>query len=238
MHIEINRKGNTMNQFVTAESQARRMVNRVFAWMASGLALTGITSYCIMSVPALMEFFVLNQFVIMALFIVQLGLVATMSFGFDRFSYPALLGMFLGYSALTGITLSPIFFIYTMASIASAFFITAAVFAGMAIYGMLTDTDLSPMGTFLRMALMGMIVALLVNMFLQNQVFDLVMGIIGVVVFSGLTAYDMQRIEAMAYQVDESDPRYAKLAIFNALSLYLNFINLFISFLRIMGRRR
>jgi FtsH-binding integral membrane protein len=227
-----------MNGFVTAGDRARRMVNRVFAWMATGLALTGVMSYLVISVPALMEFFVLNQFVVMEMCALQLGLVMAMSFGFDRFSYHALLGMFLGYSALTGVSLSTLFLLYTMESLASAFFVSAAVFAVMAVYGMLTDIDLSPMGTFLRMALIGMIVALVINIFLQNQVFDLVMGIIGVVVFSGLTAYDMQRIEAMALEVDESDPRYAKLSIYNALGLYLNFINLFISFLRIMGRRK
>jgi FtsH-binding integral membrane protein len=227
-----------MSQFVATEGHAQHMINRVFLWMAIGLGLTGITSYLVVSIPALTAFFLQNQFIAIGLLVVQLGLVLAMSFGFDRFSYMTLLGMFLGYSVLTGVSLSAIFFMYTMQSIASAFFVSAGVFAVMAIYGMVTGIDLSPMGTFLRMALIGMIIALLVNIFLQSQVFDLIMGVIGVVVFSGLTAYDMQRIVTMASRIDESDPRYAKISVFNALQLYLNFINLFISFLRIMGRRK
>lgn len=146
--------------------------------------------------------------------------------------------MFVGYSVLNGVTLSVVFLAYTLSSIASVFFITAGTFAVMAFIGYTTKTDLTSLGKILFMALIGLIIATVVNLFVGNSVFNLIVSYIGVAIFVGLTAYDSQKIKRMLYDADEMDERSQKIALLGALTLYLDFINLFLYLLRILGNNR
>jgi FtsH-binding integral membrane protein len=145
--------------------------------------------------------------------------------------------IFLGYAAINGIIFTPLFLAYTAESIASTFFTTAGTFAAMAIYGATTKRDLTKMGSMLMMALFGLIIATLVNVFLQNSLFNLVISIVGVIIFVGLTAYDVQKLTRMSQQFQSEDDMQ-RFAIIGALTLYLDFINLFVYLLRLLGVRR
>ena len=145
--------------------------------------------------------------------------------------------MFIGYSVLNGVTLASIFLVYTMSSIASTFFICAATFGVMSAYGAMTKTDLSSMGKLLFMGLIGLIIATLVNVFVGNSMLDLIISYVGVLVFVGLTAWDTQKIKMMLADADYMDESTQKLALIGALSLYLDFVNLFLYLLRIFGKR-
>lgn len=146
--------------------------------------------------------------------------------------------LFVGYSVLNGVTLSVVFLAYTLSSIASVFFITAGTFAVMAFIGYTTKTDLTSLGKILFMALIGLIIATVVNLFVGNSVFNLIVSYIGVAIFVGLTVYDSQKIKRMLYDADEMDERSQKIALLGALTLYLDFINLFLYLLRILGNNR
>ncbi|MBN2266972.1 MAG: Bax inhibitor-1/YccA family protein [Candidatus Babeliaceae bacterium] len=218
---------------------AQSFVYRVFGWMAYALALTGFTAYYIAITPSLSNLFLKNGLVLMLLFLGQIGLVVALSAAITRLSYSAAFTMFSIYSVLTGITLSTIFLFFTTASIASVFFITAGMFASFALYGAFTKANLTSMGSILRMALWGIIISLLVNIFLRSQTFDLIISIIGVVVFAGLTAYDIQKITALARQTDVAESEFGKVLSINAaLQLYLDFVNLFLNLLTLFGQRK
>ncbi len=166
-----------------------------------------------------------------------LGLVLLMGAGFQKFSVKTLLGIFLIYSTLTGISLSTIFSVYTSSSIASTFFISAITFGVMAVTGYTTKTDLTKMGSFLYMALIGIIIASVINWFMQSSQMHYMISIIGVLIFTGLTAYDVQKIKNIGAQVDQGSESAQKLMIMGALTLYLDFINLFLMLLRLLGNR-
>tara|TARA_B100000963_G_scaffold316147_1_gene295759 strand:+ start:235 stop:816 length:582 start_codon:yes stop_codon:yes gene_type:complete len=166
-----------------------------------------------------------------------LGLVLLMGAGFQKFSVKTLLAIFLIYSTLTGISLSTIFSVYTTSSIASTFFISSLTFGVMALTGYTTKTDLTKMGSFLYMALIGIIIASLINWFMQSEQLDYIISIIGVLVFTGLTAYDVQKIKNIGSQVEQGSKSAQKLMIMGALTLYLDFINLFLMLLRLLGNR-
>ena len=166
-----------------------------------------------------------------------LGLVLLMGAGFQKFSVKTLLGIFLIYSTLTGISLSTIFSVYTSSSIASTFFISAITFGVMAVTGYTTKTDLTKMGSFLYMALIGIIIASVINWFMQSSQMHYIISIIGVLIFTGLTAYDVQKIKNIGAQVDQGSESAQKLMIMGALTLYLDFINLFLMLLRLLGNR-
>tara|TARA_B100001109_G_scaffold12017_1_gene8938 strand:+ start:219 stop:800 length:582 start_codon:yes stop_codon:yes gene_type:complete len=166
-----------------------------------------------------------------------LGLVLLMGAGFQKFSVKTLLAIFLIYSTLTGISLSTIFSVYTTSSIASTFFISSLTFGVMALTGYTTKTDLTKIGSFLYMALIGIIIASLINWFMQSEQLDYIISIIGVLVFTGLTAYDVQKIKNIGSQVEQGSKSAQKLMIMGALTLYLDFINLFLMLLRLLGNR-
>tara|TARA_Y100000589_G_scaffold95060_1_gene89767 strand:+ start:5703 stop:6284 length:582 start_codon:yes stop_codon:yes gene_type:complete len=166
-----------------------------------------------------------------------LGLVLLIGAGFQKFSVKTLLAIFLIYSTLTGISLSTIFSVYTTSSIASTFFISSLTFGVMALTGYTTKTDLTKMGSFLYMALIGIIIASLINWFMQSEQLDYIISIIGVLVFTGLTAYDVQKIKNIGSQVEQGSKSAQKLMIMGALTLYLDFINLFLMLLRLLGNR-
>ncbi|MDD2715489.1 MAG: Bax inhibitor-1/YccA family protein [Candidatus Wallbacteria bacterium] len=207
---------------------------KIYDWMSLGLLITALVSFFVAANPELMKTMVLSNFV-WILMIAELGIVFAISGAVTRLSYSTAAALFLVYSALNGITLAPIFYIYTAGSIAATFFVTAAMFGAMAVYGHLTKADLTGMGSMMFMGLIGLIVASLVNLFLQSEGLYWIISYAGVVIFCGLTAWDVQKFKQWA----GADPELSnKLSILGALALYLDFINIFLHLLRIMGRRR
>jgi hypothetical protein len=209
---------------------------KVFNWMAIGLGLTAVTAFITASTPAILQA-IYPIHIILAL--AELGLVFFLSARIQKISVQTATGLFLAFSVLNGLTLSVILLIYTMTSIASTFFITAGMFGSMAIYGMVTKKNLSGMGSFLMMGLFGIIIASVVNMFLGSSMMSWVISAIGVIVFTGLTAYDVQKITQMgaAGIMEQGDIAVHKMAIMGALTLYLDFINLFLMLLHFSGNR-
>ena len=213
------------------------LMRKVYVWMTMALAITGICAYGVATSPNIMQMIYGNSMTIWVLFIVELGLVFYTTARIQKLSLTTATTLFIIYSALNGVTLSGIFIVYSMTSIAKVFFITAGTFAAMALYGYFTKTDLSKIGNILFMALIGLIIATVVNLFLKNAMFDLILCYIGVGIFVGLTAWDSQKIKHMlAMQLDMSESAQ-KIALMGALSLYLDFINLFLYLLRIFGNR-
>ena len=205
--------------------------------MALGLALTAGTAFYTVSSETMLRFIYDNPMVFFGLIIAELGLVFGISAAINRLSSAMATGLFFLYSGLNGLTLSSIFIIYELGSIAGVFLITAGTFGAMSIYGLTTKKDLTNWGSLLFMGLIGIIIASLVNMFLQSSMFDLLISLVGVAVFVGLTAYDSQKIKEMAAKVSDGESA-GKVAVLGALSLYLDFINLFIMLLRLFGDRR
>lgn len=224
----------------STEVRVNEFVRSVYNWMCIGLALTGFVAYYVSNNDAILQFVFGNRIIFFALIIGELALVFSLISRVDKMSSSTATGLFVGYSALNGVTLSFIFLAYTRTSIVSTFFICAATFLVCSIYGWTTKKDLTSMGGFLTMGLIGIIIATLVNMFIRSSAMSMIISYIGVIVFVGLTAYDTQKIKNMALTqpagLDGSVIR--KGAIMGALSLYLDFINLFLMLLRIFGMGR
>jgi FtsH-binding integral membrane protein len=216
----------------------RSFVLKVYNWMAMGLALTALFAVGIANFLDIERLFTEYIFVFWFLIILELALVWGLSIAINKI--PAIVATlaFLFYSALNGITLSIIFLAYTEASIASTFFITALMFIGTSIFGYVTKIDLTRIGGFLMMALIGLIIASVVNIFVASGPLYWLISYAGVVIFVGLTAYDTQKIKNMSAGIDSSSEEGSKASIMGALALYLDFINLFLFLLRILGRRR
>ena len=214
------------------------LMRKVYVWMTLALVITGITAFGVANSPGVLSVVYGNQIVFWGLIIAELALVFAISGAINRLSLTTATLLFVLYSFINGVVLSSIFLIYTATSIASVFFITAGTFAVMAFIGYTTKTDLTSMGKILLMALIGMIIASLVNVFfVKSTGFDLIISYLGVLIFVGLTAYDSQKIKQMLQMAPDAGEASQKLALVGALSLYLDFINLFIYLLRIMGRR-
>jgi hypothetical protein len=210
---------------------------RIYNYMASGLALTGIVAYFFASSGLYRE--LAQTPLIYLVILAPFGFVLALSYGINRMQASTAQALFWLFSAVMGLSLASIFLVYTGASIARVFFITAGTFAAMSIYGYTTQRDLSGMGSFMMMGLIGIIIASVVNMFLASSALQFAISVIGVVVFVGLTAWDTQRIKQMYFEIDHSDGQMAgKTAIMGALSLYLDFINLFMMLLQLLGVRR
>ena len=221
----------------TLSSAFPALMRKVYVWMTLALAITGICAYGVATSPSILQLIYSGGATIWVLFLLELGLVFYTTARIDRLSLSTATSLFVLYSALNGVTLSSIFIVYSMASIAKVFFITAGTFAAMAAYGYFTKTDLSRFGSILFMALIGLIIASVVNMFMRSAMFDFILSYVGVAIFVGLTAWDSQKIkEMLARQADLSEGAQ-KLALMGALSLYLDFINLFLYLLRIFGNR-
>lgn len=221
---------------IAAEQQ--RFMVKVYNWMSAGLGITGAIAYLISSDPALSGIIFSSPILVIGLVIAQLGLVFWLASRVMQMSVMTAMSVFMGYAALTGITFSAIFMTYTTASIASAFVVTAGTFAAMSFYGYTTKKDLTSWGGFLFMGLIGIIIASVVNMWLASSMMDSLITYAGVLIFVGLTAYDTQKIKEMNILGNEGTDEDTKEAIRGALSLYLDFINLFLMMLRIMGDRR
>ena len=214
----------------------RAYMLRVYNYMASGVALSGIVAALVASSPALLQAIYgtgLHWIVMLA----PLGFVLVLSFGLNRLSATATQALFWAFAAVMGASLSWIFVAYTGASIVRVFFITTATFAAMSLYGYTTKRDLTGMGTFMFMGLIGIIIASVVNIFLASSALHFAISVIGVLVFVGLTAYDTQKIREMYFEADSADVATKK-AVMGALTLYLDFINLMIMLLRLFGERR
>ena len=239
-----NWNDNYMNGYRTAveaenEQTLQRYVagvmRRVYGKMTLGLLLTALTAFLVVSSPAALSLLFSSTATLWILFAVEIGLVIYLSARLDKLSTGAAAALFYLYSALNGVVLAPIFLVYTGASIAMTFAITAGTFGAMTIFGYVTRQDLSKFGSILFMALIGLVVCIVVNMFWGNSMFDLIISIAGVFIFVGLTAWDTQAIKRMCA---ESDPSMiGKVATMGALSLYLDFINLFLYLLRFFGSR-
>ncbi len=219
----------------TLQRYVAGVMRRVYGKMTLGLLLTALTAFLVVSSPAALSLLFSSTATLWILFAVEIGLVIYLSARLDKLSTGAAAALFYLYSALNGVVLAPIFLVYTGASIAMTFAITAGTFGAMTIFGYVTRQDLSKFGSILFMALIGLVVCIVVNMFWGNSMFDLLISIAGVFIFVGLTAWDTQAIKRMCA---ESDPSMiGKVATMGALSLYLDFINLFLYLLRFFGSR-
>lgn len=214
------------------------LMRKVYVWMTLALAITGFTAYGVATSPGILQAIYTNQILFWGLIIAEFALVVGVSSAINRLSLTTATVMFVLYSVINGALMSYIFLVYTASSVATVFFITAGTFAAMAAVGYFTKTDLTSMGKMLFMALIGLIIATVVNLFVKSSGFTLILSYAGVLIFVGLTAYDSQKIKQMLLLAPDAGEGAQKLALLGALSLYLDFINLFIYLLRIFGSRR
>lgn len=212
------------------------LIKKVYLWMSMALATTAMAAYLVASTPALINMLLANRFAFFILLFAELGLVIFISARINKLSFNTALGLFILYSVLNGVTLSVIFLLYTAASLTSTFLVTAGTFAVMSIYGYVTKRNLTSMGNIAMMLLIGVVIASVVNLFMNSSTLYWIVTYVGVLVFVGLTAYDTQKIKRLATMEDSEQTR--KLAIVGALTLYLDFINLFLLMLRLLGGRK
>ena len=248
-YIEIqesyDRGGYTRSTTSTDVTVFSGIMSRVYMWMTAALLLTAGTAYFTATSPAMLQLIYGNSWAIWVLIIAELGLVFGISGGISRMAPATATALFLLYSVVNGLTLSVIFFAYSLGTIYQAFAATALTFGAMSLYGYTTKKDLSGLGSYLIMGLIGVIIASVINIFWGNTLMDVIITYIGIFIFVGLTAYDTQKIKAMSATVeagsqmgyvDTAAPR--RIAILGALTLYLDFINLFLYLLRLFGRGR
>ena len=214
------------------------LMRKVYVWMTLALVITGFTAFYVAHSEALLTAIVTNQILFWGLIIAELGLVIGLSAAINKLSLTVATLLFVLYSVINGATMSFIFLVYTASSITNVFFITAGTFAAMALFGYFTKADLSSLGKILMMALIGIIIATIVNIFTKSTGLAMILNYLGVLVFVGLTAYDSQKIKQMLMHAPDASEAAQKVALLGALSLYLDFINLFLYLLRIFGGRR
>ena len=234
---ELNFGTTTREQELSMSAAFPILMRKVYVWMTLALVITGVTAYGVATSPGLMMAIATNKLLFWGLIIAEFGLVVAISAAINKLSLTTATLLFVLYSVINGATLSFIFAIYTMSSIASVFFITAGTFAVMAVIGYTTKKDLTSMGKILFMALIGIIIATIVNIFLKSTGLQMIVSYLGVLIFVGLTAYDSQKIKQMLLMTPDAGEGAQKIALLGALSLYLDFVNLFIYLLRIFGRR-
>ena len=234
---QLNFDAMTREQGLSMSAAFPVLMRKVYVWMTLALLITGATAYGVATSPGIQMALFSNQVLFWGLIIAEFALVIGISAAINRLSLTTATLMFILYSVINGAVLSSIFLIYTMSSIASVFFITAGTFGVMALIGYTTKKDLTSMGKILLMALIGIIIATTVNIFLKSSGLQMIVSYLGVLVFVGLTAYDSQKIKQMLQMAPDTSEASQKLALLGALTLYLDFINLFIYLLRIFGRR-
>ena len=226
---------------VTREEQVSAafpaLMRKVYLWMTLALVITGFTAYIVATSLALLNIVYSSQAVIWILFGVELALVIGITAAINKLSLPVATLLFVLYSVVNGVVFSSIFMLFSMSTISTVFFITAGTFGAMSVFGYTTKTDLTSWGKLLMMALVGLIIATVVNIFMKSSGLDVIISYVGVLIFVGLTAYDTQKIKEMCIQAPDAGEVMQKYALLGALSLYLDFINLFIYLLRIFGRR-
>ncbi len=234
---ELNFDAMTREQGLSMSAAFPALMRKVYVWMTLALMITGATAYGVATSPGIQMALFSNQLLFWGLVIAEFALVIGISAAINRLSLTTATLMFVLYSVINGEMLSSIFLIYTMSSIASVFFITAGTFGVMALIGYTTKKDLTSMGRILFMALIGIIIATVVNIFLKSSGLQMIVSYLGVLIFVGLTAYDSQKIKNMLQMAPDASEASQKLALLGALTLYLDFVNLFIYLLRIFGRR-
>ncbi len=240
MNQPINPVAANATNAMSYEEQARverSFLTRTFLWMALGLLTTAVVAGVTANSETLLRFIFGTPFVMWGLFIAQLGLVLFLSVAINKMAPVVATLVFFGYAALTGLVFAPLLLYYTASSVASTFVVTAGMFGILAIIGMSTKVDLTGIGMLAFIGLIGIILMSLVNFFLQSETLYWIVSVLGVVVFVVLIARDAQRLKRMSTQLDPQSDQAARASIMGALSLYLNFINLFIFLLRILGRR-
>lgn len=213
------------------------LMRKVYTWMTLALVITGITAWVVAHSPAILQMIMTNKILFLGLLFGELILVWSVSAAINRLSLTTATLLFVLYSVLNGVTMSFIFLAYTYESVTNVFLITAGTFAAMAFFGYFTKTDLSSIGRILFMALIGLIIATIVNIFVKSSGFGMILNYLGVLIFVGLTAWDTQKIKQMLSMAEDTGETAQKVALMGALSLYLDFINLFIYLLRIFGSR-
>lgn len=230
-------KNLTVDQQLSMSSAFPVLMRKVYVWMTLALVITGFTAYGVATSPGVLQAIYGNQLLFWGMIIAEFALVIGVSAAINRLSLTTATLMFILYSVINGALLSYIFLVYTASSVATVFFITAGTFGAMALVGYTTKTDLTSIGKYLFMALIGLIIATVVNVFIKSEGFTYILSYIGVLIFVGLTAYDSQKIKQMLIQAPDAGESAQKLALLGALTLYLDFINLFIYLLRIFGKR-
>ncbi|MFQ5561862.1 MAG: Bax inhibitor-1/YccA family protein [Nitrospinota bacterium] len=233
----MNRMMSVTKEYGSVEEQ-RKFILNVYNWMASGLFATGFIAYSVGNSPLFLNMVFGNPMVFYALIIGELGLVFYLSGWINKMSAQTAKLTFMGYAALNGVTMSFVFLAYTSASITSAFLVTAVTFGAMSLYGYTTKKDLTSWGSFLFMGLIGIIIASLVNIFMQSPMIYWLTTYAGVLIFTGLTAYDTQKIKEMGVAGLAGTDQGTRVAVSGALMLYLDFINLFLMILRVVGGGR
>lgn len=223
-------------QEMTNASTFKVLMRKVYLWMTLALMITGITAAGVANSHNILALIYSSQVVMWGIIIAEFGLVIYISARLEKLSLSTATTLFALYSILNGVMLSSIFLLYSTAIISKVFFITAGTFGVTALYGYATKKDLSSLGNILFMALIGLVIATVVNVFMKSAMFDLILSYIGVIIFVGLTAWDSQKIKHMMMVQQDADESAQKLALIGALSLYLDFINLFLYLLRIFGR--
>jgi uncharacterized protein len=220
---------------VPVDAGLRKYMLQVYNYMASGVLLTGIVAGAVASSPAAIEM-IFGSGLSLVVMLAPFAFILALSFGINKMSASTAQAVFWAFAAVMGLSLSSVFLAYTGESVARVFFITAGAFAGLSLYGYTTKKDLSGFGSFLIMGLIGIVIASVVNIFLQSSAMQWIISVVGVLVFAGLTAYDTQRIKLMYSELDDSEV-YGKKAIMGALSLYLDFVNMFMMLLHLFGNR-
>lgn len=223
----------------SAQAMHLAILKNVYLWMCSALVISGLTALYVSVNPNILRIVFANSMSLILMFLAQLGLIWFISAKINSISSTVATILFIVYSILTGVTLSSIFLVFTHESIASVFFITAGTFGGISLYGYTTKKDLSTWGSYLIMGLIGLIIASVVNWFLNSEMLYWIVSYVGVLIFVGLTMYDTQKIKQLSYQYSgEDDETMNKVALLGAITLYLDFINLFLYLLRIFGKRK
>jgi len=232
---ELNYQVSSRERELEMSTTFATLMRKVYLWMTLALVITGFTAYAVATRNSLTELIWSNSSVMWVLIIAELALVIGISAAINKLSLTVATLLFVFYSVINGAVLSSIFFVYTEGSIATAFFVAAATFGAMSLYGYFTKTDLTSWGKILMMALIGLIIASIVAFFVPG--ISIIASYVGVLVFVGLTAYDTQKIKEMCLQAPDAGESMQKYALLGALSLYLDFVNLFLYLLRIFGRR-
>lgn len=229
----------TMQTTQASTSAVSIYMRQVYMWMTAGLIITAAVAWWVANTVAVRNAIFGSNIILIGLIIIEFGLVFVLAAAIHKISAGLATGLFILYSALTGATLSSIFMVYTSASITTAFMVAAGTFLAMSIYGTVTKRDLSGLGTFLFMGLIGIVIAMLVNVFLKNSMMTFIISCIGVLVFTGLTAYDTQKIRQFGMNAPIGDAAAIRRgAILGALTLYLDFINIFLMLLQLFGGSR
>lgn len=230
---------NNLVKSIANKTAQTALFRSVYVWMTLALAITGFVALYVAKSYTLINAMAQNSMMFWILLIAEVGLVMFLSARIHRISFTTATILFILYSVLNGVTMSVLFMVYTMSSIATTFFVTAGTFGATALYGYVTKKDLTRIGSLCIMGVIGLIIASLVNLFLQNSMMDLIISYIGVLLFVGLTAYDSQKIKQLLSGDDvEVNETTQKIALMGSLTLYLDFINLFIYLLRILGDRK